>query len=160
MRAHRELRDELGAAPWLNEGGNLFWFTESDDASELEGRVARLQGWGYPAEWVSRESVRELEPNLQPESDVEQIAYFPDEGWIDGPQLAARFVALAADHGATLRFRSQVTEIDQTGGRVAGVRLADGTSIPADVVVNCAGPGAGAVASWSGGSCRWRQRRA
>ncbi|HEX5167272.1 MAG TPA: FAD-dependent oxidoreductase, partial [Thermomicrobiales bacterium] len=88
VRAHRELRDELGAAPWLNEGGNLFWFAGGEGANELEGRVARLQNWGYPAEWIGREAARELEPKLTPEPEVEQIAYFPEEAWINGPGLA------------------------------------------------------------------------
>ena len=150
LRAHRELRDELGEAPWLNEGGNLYWFTAGENANELEARVARLQGWGYPAAWISREAVRELEPNLTPEPEVEQIAFFPEEAWINGPGLATRFVALAEEHGATLRFRSQVTAIEQTGGCISGVRLADGERIAADVVVNCAGPGADLVARLAG----------
>jgi glycine/D-amino acid oxidase-like deaminating enzyme len=150
VRAHRELRDELGDAPWLNEGGNLYWFTEGENANELESRIARLQGWGYPAEWIGREAVRELEPNLAPEPEVEQIAYFPEEAWINGPGLAARFVALAKQHGAIVRYRSQVTAIEQAGGRVSGVTLASGERIAADVVVNCAGPGAGVVAKLAG----------
>jgi glycine/D-amino acid oxidase-like deaminating enzyme len=150
VRAHRELRNELGEAPWLNEGGNLFWFGEGEGANELEARVARLQGWGYPAEWIGRDAVAELEPNLQVEPDVEQIAYFPEEAWINGPGLAARFVELAEQHGATVRYRSQVTAIEQSGGRVSGVILASGERIAADVVVNCAGPGADVVAKLAG----------
>jgi glycine/D-amino acid oxidase-like deaminating enzyme len=150
VRAHRELRDELGAAPWLNEGGNLFWFTGGEDAHELEARVARLQSGGYPAEWIGREAARELEPKLTPEAEVEQIAYFPEEAWINGPGLAARFVQLAEEHGATVRFRNEVTAIEQAGGSVSGVKLADGERIPADIVVNCAGPGAGVVARLAG----------
>lgn len=150
VRAHRELRDELGDAPWLHEGGNLYWFTEGDNANELEARFARLQGWGYPAQWLSRAAVRELEPNLNPEPEVEQIAFFPDEAWIDGPGLAARFIASAREHGATVRFRSQVTAIEREGGRVTGVTLADGERIAAGLVVNCAGPGAGVVAKLAG----------
>ncbi|MEX1159040.1 MAG: FAD-binding oxidoreductase [Thermomicrobiales bacterium] len=150
MVAHRELREDLAEAPWLNEGGNLVWSSGGENANELEGRVARLRGWGYRAEWLGREAVRELEPNLNPEPEVEQIAWFPDEAWINGPALAERFCALAAEQGATPRFLSQVRSIEQTGGRVTGVTLADGERIAADVVVNCAGPGAGAVARLAG----------
>lgn len=150
MDAHRALREELGEAPWLNEGGNLVWSTGGEHANELEARVARLRGWGYRAEWLGRDAVRDLEPKLNPEPEVEQIAWFPDEAWIDGPALAARFTALSVEHGATPRFLSQVKTIERGSGRVTGVTLADGERIDADLVVNCAGPGAGAVARLAG----------
>jgi len=51
-----------------------------------------------------------------------------------GEALAAR-VRL---RGATLRTDAQVTEVLTTAGRASGVRLADGETVPADVVVaNC-----------------------
>ncbi len=58
MAAHITLREELGAAPWYHEGGNLVWSADGDwmDSGEiednLEARVAELQGWDYPAEWI------------------------------------------------------------------------------------------------------------
>jgi glycine/D-amino acid oxidase-like deaminating enzyme len=150
MRAHWQLRDELGGAPWLHETGNLMWYTEATRVAELETRMARLQRWGYNAEWLSRAAVHKLEPNLILEPDVEQVAHFPDESWADGPLLAERMCSLAAARGATMRFASQVVAIEQAGGRVSGVRLADGTRIGADVVVNCAGPAAGRIARLAG----------
>ncbi|MGH9175807.1 MAG: NAD(P)/FAD-dependent oxidoreductase, partial [Vicinamibacterales bacterium] len=119
-------------------------------AGELEARVARLRGWEYRAEWIDRQVVGDLEPSLNIETDVEQVAYFSDEGWIDGPALAGRFCELAVQHGATMRFFSQVTAIERDGGRVAGVTLANGERIATDLVVNCAGPGADAVARLAG----------
>lgn len=150
MRAHRELRDELGSAPWLNEGGNVMWMTDAEGASELEGRVARLQGWGYDARWIGRDEMRELEPNVQVEPEVEQLAYFPDEGWVDGPHLARTMCELAVRHGAMTRFACEVTSIAVDGGRVSGVVLANGEPIDADMVVNCAGPWADRVAALAG----------
>ncbi len=125
MQAWRDLRDELGNAPWLGEGGNLVWVT-GDDASELEARVARLRSWGYPAEWLSRADAAALEPNLRLEHEVEQAAYFPAESWVDGPAFARAMAAAASTHGATIRFACEVTAIERDGGRVSGVRLADG----------------------------------
>jgi len=52
-----------------------------------------------------------------------------------GREAAEVFVALHRDHGVDLRFGVHVTEIAGAGGRVAGVRLADGRDIPADVVI-------------------------
>jgi glycine/D-amino acid oxidase-like deaminating enzyme len=150
MRAHQALRDELGEAPWLNDGGNLFWHADPANSEELEARVTRLQGWGYPAEWIDRETVHELEPGVVLEPEVEQVAYFPQEGWVDGPLLVRRMVDLAIDRGATTRFACEVVAVEQAGGRVRGVVLADGERLAADVVVNCAGPWAGQVAALAG----------
>jgi 3-phenylpropionate/trans-cinnamate dioxygenase ferredoxin reductase subunit len=51
-----------------------------------------------------------------------------------GSEVAGVFAALHAEHGVDLRFGVQVTEI--TGGRHAdGVRLSDGSRIPADAVI-------------------------
>lgn len=67
--------------------------------------------------------------------------YTPDAGYVDDPALAAQNLADAASrHGATFRYRAQVTGISREGSRVAGVEFADGTVLPAGIVVNAAGP--------------------
>ena len=52
-----------------------------------------------------------------------------------GPDLAAVFATLHTDHGVTLYTEARVAEILTTDGRASGVRLSDGTVIPADAVV-------------------------
>jgi NADPH-dependent 2,4-dienoyl-CoA reductase/sulfur reductase-like enzyme len=52
-----------------------------------------------------------------------------------GPDLAGVFATLHTDHGVTLYTEARVAEILTTDGRASGVRLADGTVIPADAVV-------------------------
>jgi len=52
-----------------------------------------------------------------------------------GPDLAAVFATLHTDHGVTLYTEARVAEILTTDGRASGVRLADGTVIPAYAVV-------------------------
>jgi glycine/D-amino acid oxidase-like deaminating enzyme len=152
MEAHHALRDELGEAPWMHEGGNLVWATSDEGAADIEARVARLQGWDYPAQWLTPAEVRELEPRIRPEADVEQFSWFPSEGWIHGPGLAEAMCRLAAESGAILRFACEVTAIDRDGGRVTGVTLANGERITADLVVNCAGPFADRIAGLAGRS--------
>lgn len=50
-------------------------------------------------------------------------------------QLAAALATRAGERGATLRTGADVVEVVVDGGRVAGVRLADGEPIGADIVV-------------------------
>ncbi len=52
-----------------------------------------------------------------------------------GPEAAEVFAALHRDHGVDLRFGVQVAAIAGEGGRVSGVRLADGSTVAADAVV-------------------------
>ncbi|MFE7562032.1 NAD(P)/FAD-dependent oxidoreductase [Kitasatospora sp. NPDC057500] len=52
-----------------------------------------------------------------------------------GREVAQVFADLHRDHGVDLRFGVQVAELTGEGGRVTGVRLADGTTVAADTVV-------------------------
>ncbi|HSS67889.1 MAG TPA: FAD-dependent oxidoreductase, partial [Nocardioidaceae bacterium] len=67
--------------------------------------------------------------------------YTPDGGYVTDPQLATQNLALAAQrNGAQFLFHQTVTGIEQQGGRVSGVALADGSRVSAGVLVNAAGP--------------------
>jgi sarcosine oxidase subunit beta len=75
------------------------------------------------------------------EGELEGGVFFPCAGYVSDPQLAAHNVARAAEAaGAGFRYNSEVVEIRQHDGHVAGVTLADGSTIDAPVVVNVAGP--------------------
>ncbi|WP_406110826.1 NAD(P)/FAD-dependent oxidoreductase [Kitasatospora purpeofusca] len=52
-----------------------------------------------------------------------------------GREVAQVFADLHRAHGVDLRFGAQVAELTGTDGRVTGVRLGDGTVVPADAVV-------------------------
>jgi 3-phenylpropionate/trans-cinnamate dioxygenase ferredoxin reductase subunit len=52
-----------------------------------------------------------------------------------GPEVAQIFADLHRDHGVDLRTGVQVAEITGSGGRADGVRLADGSRVPADVII-------------------------
>ena len=52
-----------------------------------------------------------------------------------GREVAQVFADLHREHGADLRFGVHVAEITGTAGRADGVRLADGTHVPADAIV-------------------------
>ncbi|HEY9329606.1 MAG TPA: FAD/NAD(P)-binding oxidoreductase [Streptomyces sp.] len=52
-----------------------------------------------------------------------------------GREAAEVFAGLHKDHGVDVRSHARVERITGTGGRVDGVRLADGSHLPADAVV-------------------------
>jgi glycine/D-amino acid oxidase-like deaminating enzyme len=148
LREHKKLRDELGDAPWLHEGGNLVW---PADEVELEARVARLIEWHYAAEWWSTAQVNAtLEPNIRFPDTGTRCALFPEECWVDAPLLATSLIERARQLGAETRFRMPVMAIDRTAGRVTAIDLGQNGRLPVDALVNAAGPGADKIAALVG----------
>lgn len=140
MKAHAALRDEFGTTPWWHGGGSVEWQTQAKRADQ-QTNVERLQSWGYAAEWIDLEQLRELEPDIDPAMIGDApIAYFPEEGWLDPvPYAHAMLSAAHRRHGTKLLCGAKVIELLMRGERVHGVRCADGTQHEADMVVNCAG---------------------
>jgi glycine/D-amino acid oxidase-like deaminating enzyme len=140
MKAHAALADEFGATPWWHDGGSIEWEAEPDRAAQHEN-IARLQSWGYAAEWITLRQIQELEPDIDPAMIGDApVAFFPEEGWLD-PVVYAHAMLSAARrrHGAKVICGVRVVDLIMVGNRVTGVRLADGTRYEADTVVNCAG---------------------
>ncbi len=72
---------------------------------------------------------------------IEGAIFVPESGYVSDPQLTAHNLQRAAEaQGAEFRFNTKVLAVDSAGGRVAGVRLSDGSVAAAPVAVNVAGP--------------------
>ncbi|MGB0398238.1 MAG: NAD(P)/FAD-dependent oxidoreductase, partial [Candidatus Puniceispirillaceae bacterium] len=77
--------------------------------------------------------------------------YWPLAGYVTDPALSAQNLAAAAgQHGAEVMLGAEVTEILQAGGKVTGVRLGDGRTLNAPIVVNIAGPGSAHINQLAG----------
>lgn len=77
--------------------------------------------------------------------------FWPQAGYVTDPALSAQNLMDAArQHGAEVRTGAEVVEILQSGGRVSGVKLADGEEIHAPIVINVAGPGSAIVNKMAG----------
>ncbi len=148
--------DELGFARYVNTGCLVFK-TEKND--HLRSVMASLDELGIAYEELDPEGVRERFPIVDVrrfgppvKRDDERFgqttgpsiagaAYIPESGFISDPQLSCHNVQRACEaRGGEFRFNVEVVEILRREGRAAGVRLADGTTIEAPVVVNVAGP--------------------
>ena len=82
---------------------------------------------------------------------LEGAVFWPKAGYVTDPALSAQnLMAAARRHGAETRMGVEVAAILQEGGRVTGVRLADGEEIHAPVVINVAGPGSARVNEMAG----------
>ena len=84
-------------------------------------------------------------------SHIHGGVYWPLAGYVTDPALSSQnLAAAAAQHGAKFTLGVEVTEILQEGGKVIGVRLRDGTSLYAPIVVNVAGPGSAHINQLAG----------
>ncbi|HEY9391795.1 MAG TPA: FAD-dependent oxidoreductase [Mycobacteriales bacterium] len=133
MREHRVLARR--SAHWYHPVGNLE-FADPDGADELVSRAERLRDWGYQVRLPDPEQAARLEPAVPMRSAA--VAYFPDEGYVDGQLLVDALLDHARAAGAQLVVGEPVTDLVVSRDGVRGVRLRAGR-IDADLVVLCAG---------------------
>jgi len=136
MAAHRELARELGDAFGHRAGGSLEWAVGVEATAELRTRVERLAQRGYAATFVPRDHALALEPGLAIAADVQEVAFFGDEAWIDAPRAVRTLLAAATARGADVR--PGTVTVRREGERVVAV-AADGP-LDARAVLICVGP--------------------
>ncbi|KAK7417735.1 hypothetical protein QQX98_004391 [Neonectria punicea] len=121
----------------FNQVGGLEVATTPARVEELKRKHGWASSWGVEARLVGADECVEMYPLLNRELVLGGL-HIPS----DGLALAARAVQLliARTREAGVRYlgKTPVTGIQQAAGRVTGVVTRDGT-IPADIVVSCAG---------------------
>lgn len=130
----------------------MFVSVTDDDASYTEQFIEDCRASGIPAEEISVQRARELEPTLS--EDIRSAVLVPD-GTIDPWRLSLHFFAGAGKEGAELKPFHELTEIDIRAGKLRGLTARDRLSgkdryFEADVIVNAAGPWAGQIAEKAG----------
>ena len=121
----------------FNQVGGLEVATTPERWEELKRKHGYASSWGVEARLVSPPECLELYPLLNPALVLGGL-HIPS----DGLALAARAVQLLIERTSAAGVRylgsTPVTGIERAGGRVTGVTTPAGT-VPADVVVSCAG---------------------
>lgn len=137
MRAHHDLEAEFGNAPWLHRGGRLEWF-EDHRREAADQAIGRLNASNYAGGWITSAEAAALEPIIDASVLPRNVAFFPDEAWIDPALFVGAMLAEAVRCGARV-VRQRSVGVELYGGRVRGVVTADGARLGADLVINCAG---------------------
>lgn len=133
------LDDGTTADGWcFNQVGGLEVATTPERLADLH----RKQGWaisrGVPAAVVDAAECARLHPLLDPDQVLGGL-HTPTDGLAKAARAVVALARRAESRGAVFRGSVRVTGIAQSGGRVTGVETADGETVPADIVVSCAG---------------------
>jgi sarcosine oxidase subunit beta len=159
------LDDELEPARYVRTGSLLL----KSPAGHHEQAVPALRELGVRFEEWTPEDMRERLPAFdarsfwpprpvddpaftdEPGATLAGAVYVPEGGYVNDPRLATQnLIAAARASGASFRFHAQVSAVLRGEGRAAGVRLADGLTVRAPVVINVAGPHSAVVNRMAG----------
>jgi dimethylglycine oxidase len=129
--------EKLLSMECFNQVGGLEVATTPARLAELKRKHGYATSWGIEARLIDAAECLQVYPLLDPEVVLGGL-HIPS----DGLALAARATQLLIERtrkaGVTYLESTPVTGIEQSDGRVTGVVIPTGT-IPADIVVSCAG---------------------
>ncbi len=131
---------------WHKEG-NLFLLDEASRES-AEAALAMQQNLGCDVEWWPKAKLAQRLPHCNLE-DYVGASYGAKDGTMDPYAVLMGFKAKARSLGAEY-ITDEAVEICRQGGDVTGVKLASGTGLNSDVVLNCAGAWAAGIAKTAG----------
>ncbi|MBE1548699.1 glycine cleavage system aminomethyltransferase T/glycine/D-amino acid oxidase-like deaminating enzyme [Mycobacterium sp. OAS707] len=121
----------------FNQVGGLEVATTPERLAELHRRQGWATSWGIEGTVLDAQECVRIHPLLD-ESKILGGLYVPTDGLAKAARVVVALVRRAKERGAVFRDSTKVTAIQHSGGRVTGVTTSDGT-IPADIVVSCAG---------------------
>jgi len=132
-----ELEQITGQSVDLRREGALAVALTADDQARLMHHLEFQKRLGLPLEWLSAAEARQREPHLA--SRLAGAIFIPEDHQVDNRKLAMALRLAAEAAGAVIHEHAPVERLLVSGERVAGVVLADGTQVVADVVVLAAG---------------------
>ncbi|MEU4242132.1 FAD-dependent oxidoreductase [Actinoplanes sp. NPDC026619] len=146
-RMARYTVEKLAGLDCFRQVGSLEVATTPERLAELHRRHGFGQSWGIGSSVIDAAQCAELFPLLDRERALGGL-HVPTDGLALAVKACEMQAGRAVMRGARFVGGAEVVEILQLGGRVVGVRTADG-DFPAEIVVSCAGfwgPRIGALA--------------
>jgi 4-methylaminobutanoate oxidase (formaldehyde-forming) len=149
---YSRLEAEVGLSTGYKRCGGVTVARTPDRMTQLRRTAATAEAFGLECELISPERAGELYPVLRTDDLVGAI-WLPDDGKANPTDLTAALARGARLGGATVIERIRVLDVlieqRRTGRAVIGVQT-DRGDVEAEVVVNCAGQWAKALAARSG----------
>lgn len=144
----RNFDEEVGGHAELHQIGYLFLVNDPDTWAVYQRSVALQRELGVRVELLAPDDVLQYVPGTRID-DLVGATYGPDDGYCDPYGIAMGYLRAAQRMGARLQRGTTVTGLDCTGGQVRGVQTDQG-NIACELIVNAAGPWAGAVGALAG----------
>lgn len=118
--------------------GSLRIAETPERAQEIQDLVSMGKSLGFDIDHLSTEQVAERLPYMRTD-DLQDACFCPTDGHLQPAELVQAYIKIGKQHGVEYIANSPVQEILTTGGKVTGVRTAQGV-YHAPVVVNAGGP--------------------
>ncbi len=144
----KHFTEEIGGHADLKLVGYLFLIDDPATWEHYQRSAAMQRGLGARVETLTPAEAMRFVPQTRIDGLL-GATYGPDDGHCDAHGIALGYLGRARDLGARLLRDTPATGFEITGGRVTAVRTSD-DAIGCDLVVNAAGPWAGAVAALAG----------
>jgi len=141
-------KEEIGQEINFRKCGYLFILTKAEDVKIFRHSMELQQSLGVHTEWVTGDEVRRRLPLMRLE-DVLGGTYNPEDGLVDPNSVVMGYINAAQHLGAQALNKVEVTGIQVKAGKCTAVTTNQGV-ISTPVVVNAAGPWAGAVGQLAG----------
>jgi glycine/D-amino acid oxidase-like deaminating enzyme len=133
----REL-ERLAGVEIFVQTGSLRIAETAERASEIAALVEMGKSIGFDIDHMPIEEVSRLVPYMRTD-DLIDSCYCPTDGHLQPAELVSAYMKVGKDRGVQYKANTPVTEILIEGGRVRGVRTAEG-EYHAPVVLNAGGP--------------------
>jgi glycine cleavage system aminomethyltransferase T/glycine/D-amino acid oxidase-like deaminating enzyme len=121
----------------FNQVGGLEVATTEERYEELKRKLGYATSWGIEARLIDAAECMKLYPLLNEELVLGGL-HIPSDGLALAARATQLLIERSREAGVTYLGSTPVTGIEQADGRVTGVVTPTGT-IPADIVVSCAG---------------------
>ena len=122
--------------------------TTAERAAEFKTLAATARSAGLQVEFLSPARLAELCPMLDTARTMAAL-WCPTDGYLQPNSLVTAYARAARDRGVTFATHTTVTGLSVARGAVTGIRT-DRRAVATDMVINAAGPWAGAVARLAG----------
>jgi len=145
---YARIEQETGyPADWRQTGSVRIALT-AQRAAEFQALAVVARSAGLEVEFLTAARLAGLCPMLDT-TQVTAALWCPTDGYLQPHSLVTAYARAARDRGVTFATHTTVTGLRIIGGAVRGVRT-DRGDVATDLVINAAGPWAGAVASLAG----------
>jgi sarcosine oxidase subunit beta len=132
---------------WIN-GGYCFPVYRESDEKLLRDILPTQKSYGLDIDWIGPDHISELVPGIN-EEGLRGGTYSPGDGQVSPLKSAAEFWKQSIERGCDYHFGEPVTDLIVKGGKIEGVKTANGVYYT-DVVVNAAGSEAREVGRMAG----------